>query len=35
MKRDNFTERELLRIAEAMGCGLKISFVKKEDGEEI
>jgi hypothetical protein len=34
MKRDNFSEKELIEIAEAMGCGLKIIFVDNETGEE-
>jgi hypothetical protein len=34
MKRDNFSEKELWEIAEALGCGLKISFVDNKTGEE-
>ncbi|GHT91366.1 hypothetical protein FACS1894140_1840 [Spirochaetia bacterium] len=33
MKRDNFTEKELREIAEVMGCGLEINFIRKETGE--
>jgi hypothetical protein len=34
MKRDNFSERDLREIAEAMGCGLEINFIDKETGEK-
>ena len=34
MKRDNFAEKELTEIAEALHCNLKILFVDKETGEE-
>lgn len=30
MKRDNFTEEELQKIADALGCTLKIEFIDKE-----
>jgi transcriptional regulator with XRE-family HTH domain len=35
MKRDNFTEKELRRIAEIMDCDLKLHFVRRKTGEEI
>lgn len=35
MKRDNFTEKDLLSIAEALDCELSISFTAKDTGEEI
>jgi hypothetical protein len=34
MMRDNFSEKELREIAEVLGCGVKISFVDNETGEE-
>ena len=34
MKRDNFSERELRDIAEAVGCGLEINFINPETGEK-
>jgi hypothetical protein len=34
MKRDNFDERELRKIGEVLGCGLKISFIDEDTGEE-
>ena len=34
MKRDNFTENDLLEIADVLGCNLKILFVDKATGEE-
>jgi transcriptional regulator with XRE-family HTH domain len=34
MKRDNFSERELREIAEALGCTLDITFTDKETGEK-
>jgi hypothetical protein len=34
MKRDNFSEKELREIAEVLGCGVQISFVDNETGEE-
>ena len=30
MKRDNFSEEELQKIADALGCTLQISFIDKE-----
>jgi DNA-binding Xre family transcriptional regulator len=35
MKRDNFSEKELRKIAEALDCGLKINLVMNKTGEEI
>jgi hypothetical protein len=35
MKRDNFSEKELREIAEALDCGLKINLVMNTTGEEI
>lgn len=35
MSRDNFTEQELRRIAEALNCDYKASFVMIDTGEEI
>lgn len=35
MKRGDFKESELRRIAEALGCDLKISFVDKVSREEF
>jgi transcriptional regulator with XRE-family HTH domain len=34
IKRDNFSERELREIAEALGCVLEINFIDKETGEK-
>lgn len=30
MKRDNFSEEELRKIADALGCTLQIKFIDKE-----
>jgi hypothetical protein len=35
MKRDNFSEKELREIAEALDCTLKICLVRNKTGEEI
>lgn len=35
MKRDDFKESELLRIADALGYDLEIRFVDRETGEVI
>jgi IS30 family transposase len=35
MKRDNFSEKELREIADALDCGLKINFIMNKIGEEI
>lgn len=34
-KRDNFSEKELTKIAEAMGYRFEGKFVNKETGEEL
>lgn len=34
-KRDNFSEREMQEIANALNCDLKISFVDRETGKEF
>ena len=35
MKRDNFSERDLQEIADALGLRLDISFVDPETGEKV
>ena len=35
MKRDNFTEADLRRIAEVLDCEFEAGFVLKETGEKI
>lgn len=35
MKRDNFTESDLMEIANALNCNLKIQFISKETGEVL
>ena len=35
MSRDNFSEKELIAISEAVGCAVKISFIMNDTGEEI
>jgi hypothetical protein len=35
MKRDNFSEKELREIAQALDCTLKICLVRNKTGEEI
>jgi len=35
MKRDNFTEKDLQEIADALGLKLEISFIDPETGEKI
>lgn len=35
MSRDNFSEKELIAISEAIGCTVKISFIMNDTGEEI
>lgn len=35
MKRDNFTEEDLIEIANALDCTLNISFKMNDTGEEI
>lgn len=34
-KRDNFSERELMRIAEALGLDMEINFLDKDSGEPL
>lgn len=35
MSRNNFDERELTAISNALGCELEINFVNRETGEKI
>lgn len=35
MKRDNFSEKDLQEIAEALDCLYKANFVLKDTGEEV
>lgn len=35
MSRNNFDERELTAIANALGCELEINFINRETGEMI
>lgn len=35
LKKDNFSEKELLKIAEILGCEYKASFVITDTGKEI
>lgn len=35
MTRDNFTEKELLEIAEALNCTYKASFTMNDTSEEV
>jgi transcriptional regulator with XRE-family HTH domain len=35
MKRDNFAEKEMMEIAEALGCSLEINFIDKKTGERL
>lgn len=35
MSRDNFSEKELLAIADALGCTYHANFVMNDTGEEI
>ena len=35
MTRDNFSEKELLAIAEALGCTFEASFVMTDTGEKV
>ena len=34
-KRDNFSEKEMQEIADALNCDLKISFIDRETGKEF
>ena len=35
MKRDNFTERDLIEIANALDCSFSVSFKLNDTGEEV
>lgn len=35
MQRDNFSEKELLQIADALGCTFHASFTMNDSGEEV
>lgn len=35
MSRDNFTEKELMEIANALNCTYKASFTMNDTGEEV
>jgi hypothetical protein len=35
MKRDNFTEKDLQKMAEVLDCTFKAGFVLNDTGEEI
>lgn len=35
MKRDNFTEKELMSIAAALGCTFNASFTMNDTGETV
>ncbi len=35
LSRDNFSEKELYEIAEALGCSFSAKFIFKDTGEEI
>lgn len=35
MSRDNFTEKELIEIANALNCTYKASFTMNDTGEEV
>lgn len=35
LKRDNFSEKELQEIAEALNCDLEASFVLRDTGERV
>lgn len=35
MKRDNFTEKDLQEIANALNCSYKINFILNDTGEEV
>lgn len=35
MSRNNFDERELTAITNALGCELEINFINRETGEKI
>lgn len=35
LKKDDFSEKELIRIAEILGCDFKATFVMQDTGKEI
>jgi transcriptional regulator with XRE-family HTH domain len=35
MKRDNFTDKDLQRVAEVLDCTFKAGFILNDTGEEI
>lgn len=35
LSRDNFREQDLITIADALGCELKITWIDKETGKEF
>ena len=35
LKRDNFSERELIEIADAMDCHFEGRFISNDNGEEV
>lgn len=35
MKRDNFTEKDLTAIAQALGCSFEANFIVPETGEKV
>lgn len=35
MKRDNFTERDLRQIAEALNCSFSVQFTMNDTGEKL
>ena len=35
MSRDNFSEKELIAISEAIGCTVEVRFIMNDTGEEI
>lgn len=34
-KRDNFTERDLIEIADALGCDVEVNLIIRETGEKV
>ena len=35
MSRDNFPEKELREIADALGCDLEINLIMRDSGEKV
>lgn len=35
LRRDNFSEKEIKKIAEALNCDYNISFIMRDTGEKI